>query len=79
MEGGIEPERIGFLTFREVDWIMQREKAEKIHDWQQTRLIVAALTGQKPEKILPLPGDPKPKKWTHKEAINVLKSYGERR
>lgn len=78
MEGGIEPSELGDLTFREVDLKLQRQKWLVENDWEQTRLIVAALTHKRPKEIVRLSRDQSNRKeWTDEEARNVLKSYGE--
>jgi hypothetical protein len=54
---------VDFLEMRPCDWIAKKRgyfrKEEK--QWEHTRLIVAALTGEKPTKIITLSTD-KPKR-----------------
>ena len=76
---GIEPERVGGLTFREIDFIVQAHRSRLDHDWEQTRLVVAALTGKRPQSIVRLSHE-KPEKidWTPELADEVLKHFDER-
>lgn len=76
MEGGIEPERIGTLTFREIDLIMQRRKSDREHDWAQTRVIWGALAHKKPTDLIRLSTDPEPIDWSVEKANDVIKRFG---
>ena len=64
------------LTFREVDYIIERQI--KLHEdsLEQTRLLLAGLIKKKPTDIFKLSRDPKPKKWTQEEAIATIKRFG---
>jgi len=73
--GGIEPERVGTLTFCEIDYILQRRKADKEHDISQTRVIWAALTGKRPTDLIRLSTDPKPVEWTVDKANDLIKRF----
>ena len=76
VEGGIEPERVGDLTFREIDYIFQARRSRMDHDWSQTRLIVAALTGKNPKRIVRLSSEAlEPIEWTPELAQKVLKHF----
>jgi hypothetical protein len=68
-----------FLEMRPCDWIARKRgyyrKEEK--QWEHTRLIVAALTGEKPTKIIRLSSDiPKKGSTTTKsDAQRILEKY----
>ena len=77
MEGGVDPERLGWLTFREVDLYLQRQRWLIENDWERDRLIVAALLHKKPTEIVKLSRDGQGSKkvWTQEEALRVLDKY----
>lgn len=67
-----------FLEMRPCDWHAKKRgffrKEEKA--WEHTRLIVAALTGEKPQKIIQLSTDRKEVQHTTQEdARRILDRY----
>jgi hypothetical protein len=67
-----------FLEMRPCDWIAKKRgyfrKEEK--QWEHTRLIVAALTGEKPTKIITLSTDRKEvRHTTPADAQRILSKY----
>lgn len=78
-EMGLLPEQ--FLEMRRCDWFSRKRghyRAEE-KQWAHTRLIVAALTGQKPTKVMPLSFDQAESSVTTKEdAERILRNFNER-
>lgn len=67
---------MGDLTFREIDFLMEAHRSRMDHDWSQTRLIVAALTGKRPDQIVKLSSERTEKKdWTPEEAQELIKRW----
>jgi hypothetical protein len=77
--GGIAPERVGQLTFREIELILRGNRLHHERSWERTRLIVGALTGKNPKKIIRLPlidGEIEKIEWTPEKANEVIKRFG---
>ena len=73
---GIGLEQVGSMTFREVDYYVQAHRSRLDHDWEQTRLIAACLTGKRPQSIVKLSREKQDKiDWTPELANEVLKRF----
>jgi hypothetical protein len=78
---GIAPDAVGGMTFREIEWVIRSNRLKHEREWEQTRLIVAALTGKKPKQLIRLPlidGEVEKIEWTPELANEVLKHFGEK-
>lgn len=79
MEGGIESiEAVKLLTWKDIDYRIQREVKLVEDGWDYTRHIIGALAGKKPKQIMKLSRDPEPKKWTQEEALKVIDRFNGR-
>ena len=77
VEGGIGSiGEVRDLTFREVDYILQRQRKLVEDGWDYARHIMAVFSGKNPKNIIKLSRDPKPKVWTQEEAIETIKRMG---
>jgi len=77
---GIRPLEFWDSTFFELNEYLKFRRIERELRWEQSRAIIAALTGTDPTQIIRLPsidGEIQKVEWTPELAEKVLKHFGE--